>query len=219
MFYFDTLYGKEILKSDYLEGVNHFFTTRDGFDFDKIGAARILTPNQTHSANVQIVGKRAEYPETDGLIISNPGDAVCLRFADCTPLMFYDSKKHVAAVSHAGWRGTASKIGVITVKKMQEFYGSVPKDIIAVIGPAISICCYEVGDDVKEKLLSTVSDKTDLLDGNRVDLKAINSRQLEETGIKKIDTCPYCTVCDNDMFFSYRKENGTNERHYAFMML
>ncbi len=219
MFYFDTLFEKKILRSDYLEGVNHFFTTRDEFDFDKMGAKRLITPNQTHSANVRIADDRMEYPETDGLIISNSGDAVYLRFADCTPLMFYDTKNHIAAVSHAGWRGTAAKIGVLTVEKMHESFGSNPEDIIALIGPAISICCYEVGEDVKEKLLSTVSDKTGLFDGNKVDLKKINSKQLEETGIKKIDTCPYCTVCDNDKFFSYRKENGTINRHYAFMML
>ena len=167
MFYFDALFGKTILRSDCLEGVNHFFTTRDGFDFDKIGAKRLITPNQTHSSNVLVVDDKTEYPETDGLIISNPGDAVYLRFADCTPLMFYDTQKHVGAVSHAGWRGTADKIGVITVKKMPESFGSNPQDIIALIGPAISICCYEVGEDVKEKLLSTVSDTTGLFYGNK----------------------------------------------------
>ena len=219
MFYFDNVLGKQVLKSDYLKNVNHFFTTRDGFDFDKTGAVRVLSPCQTHSSNVEIADERAEYPDTDGIIISKPGDAVYLRFADCTPLMFYDKENNIAAVSHAGWRGTAVKIGVLTVNKMIENFDSKPKNIIAVIGPAISVCCYEVGDEVKENLLATVSDKSGLFDGMKVDLKAINARQLTESGVEKIDICPYCTFCDNDKFFSYRKENGTLSRHYAFMML
>lgn len=219
MFYFDKVLGRQVLKSDYLNNVNHFFTTREGFDFDKIGAIRILTPNQTHSSNVEIADERLEYPDTDGIIISKPEDAVYFRFADCTPLMFYDTENHIAAVSHAGWRGTASKIGVITVEKMKNAFGSKPENIIAVIGPAISICCYEVGEEVKEKLLSTVIDRAGLYSGINVDLKAINARQLSEAGISKIDICPYCTSCNNDKFFSYRKENGTLNRHYAFMML
>ncbi|MBR6126932.1 peptidoglycan editing factor PgeF [bacterium] len=219
MYYFEEYKGKNILRSDYIQEVNAFFTTRQGFDFDLEKARRVVSPTQTHTSNVQIVDDRTEYPDTDGLITDLKDCLVYLRFADCTPLIFYDNVKKVGAISHAGWRGTADKIGVKTVDKMTVNYGSKPKDITVLIGPAISVCCYEVGDDVKEKLLSTVSDQTGLTNGMNVDLKNINARQLEEKGVKKIDICPYCTCCNNDLFFSYRKENGTKERHYAVLKL
>ena len=98
-------------------------------------------------------------------------------------------------------------------------FGSNPKDIIAIIGPAIGLCCYEVSDEVRGKLLETVSDTTGLTQDKNVDLKQINARQLQEIGVTKIDICPYCTSCNNDLFYSYRKENGTLERHYAMLML
>ena len=98
-------------------------------------------------------------------------------------------------------------------------WGTNPIDIIALIGPAIGLCCYEVSEEVKDKLLETVKDTTGLYEGRNVDLKKINARQLEETGIKNIDICPYCTSCNNDLFYSYRKENGTTERHYAVLKL
>lgn len=142
-----------------------------------------------------------------------------MRFADCTPLIFYDLKKQIGAIAHAGWRGTAAKIGIKTVEKMINYCGSAPNDIVVLIGPAISICCYEVSEDVKNKLLDTVNDKTGLSNGRYVDLKGINARQLREIGITKIDICPYCTSCNNDLFYSYRKENGTFERHYAVLKL
>ena len=94
-----------------------------------------------------------------------------------------------------------------------------PENIIAIIGPAIGLCCYEVSDEVRGKLLETVKDTTGLVLGRNVDLKQINARQLQEIGVTKIDICPYCTSCNNDLFYSYRKENGTTERHYAVLML
>ena len=98
-------------------------------------------------------------------------------------------------------------------------FGCKAKDITVLIGPAISVCCYDVGEDVKEKLLSTVNNPTDLYNGSKVDLKKINAQQLREVGVEKIDICPFCTSCNNDLFFSYRKENGTKERHYAVIIL
>ena len=219
MFYFDNYKGNKILKSDTLNNVMAFFTTRDfTFPVEK-PYKRLLTPVQTHSDNVEIVDFRNEYPNTDGLIVTEPNIMIYLRFADCTPLVFYDKVNNIGAVSHAGWRGTAAKIGVKTIEKMGQNFGTKPKDVTALIGPAISLCCYEVSEDVREYLLQTVNDRTNLTNGKKIDLKGINARQLQEIGVEKIDICPYCTSCNNDIFYSYRKENGTVNRHYAALML
>ena len=203
MFYFDNVYGKKVLRSDFLSDINAFFTTREGFDFKKLNSRRVLSPTQTHSDNVALVDSRTEYPNTDGLILTNSEDTIFLRFADCTPLIFYDKKQKIAAVSHAGWRGTAQRIGVKTIQKMQ----SNPSDII------------EVSEEVKDTLLATVKQTDELYENRNVDLKKINAQQLREIGVKEIDICPYCTSCDNDLFYSYRKENGTKERHMAVVGL
>ena len=221
MFYFEEINGYKVLKSDLgvNAGVNHCFTTR-GVGVSNIYPNYIyLSPQQTHSDNVEIVDERLDYPDTDGLIIAKKNIPIALRFADCTPLIFYDSAQKIGAISHAGWRGTASKIGPKTIKKMEINFGSNPEDIIAIIGPAIGVCCYEVSDEVRNKVLDTVVNTTGLAQASHVDLKQINKRQLEEIGVTKIDVCPYCTSCNNDLFYSYRKENGTTERHYATLML
>ncbi len=232
------------MKSDILDGVEHFFTTRESVikskedDFQNLVAGNkkmfcevleiapenFINPSQTHSVNIEAarIGK-SDYPDCDGLILTNKEQAVFLNFADCTPVIIYDKKLNIGAVSHAGWRGTAGKISVLTVRKMVEEFGSKLTDLKAAIGPAISFCCYNVGEDVLEKLLSTISD-TDGVWENRngeyfVDLKEINRRQLNEAGVEQVDVCPYCTVCDNDMFFSYRKEQATTNRHSAVLKL
>ena len=222
MFYFDELNGFKILRSNYFDRkkINAFFTLKNYDDIINSNLSkRIITPNQTHSDNIDIVDERVDYPNTDGLILDKKNTLIYLRFADCTPLIFYDPIVNVCAISHAGWRGTAAKIGVKTVQKMCNIYGSIPKNIIAVIGPAISVCCYEVSDDVKEALLSTVKNTNDLFVEKNVDLKRINARQLQEAGVLEIDICPYCTSCNNDLFYSYRKENGTSKRHFAAAQL
>ena len=145
MFYFDDLNGQRILRSDLLnkyKEVNAFFTTR-GVNISSIPdfASRVLTPEQTHSDHIETVDERAEYPDTDGLILTEPDAAIYLRFADCTPLIFYDPKHNIGAISHAGWRGTAARIGVKTVAKMVLNFSSKPEDLIVLIGPAISKCC------------------------------------------------------------------------------
>jgi len=215
MFYFEEFNSYKVLKSDLgvNYGLNHCFTTRN-VEMNIFGD-KVISPKQTHSDHVEIVDNRLEYPDTDGLIITKKNIPIALRFADCTPVIFYDTKQKIGAISHAGWRGTAQKIGVKTILKMN----SNPKDIIAIIGPAIGLCCYEVSDDVRDKLLNTVNNPKGLIQNKNVDLKRINSRQLEEIGVTKIDICPYCTSCNNDLFYSYRKENGTDKRHYAMLML
>ncbi len=189
-----------------------------------ISPKNLLSPTQTHSANIDIaIETRHDYPDCDALILTQKNLGIFLNFADCTPVILYDEKQNIGAIAHAGWRGTAQKIAPLTVEKMRVNFSSNPKNIIAIIGPAIGFCCYNVGEEVYEKLSATVANFDGLFEireGNIfVDLKNINKRQLEEIGVEKIDVCPYCTVHNNDKFFSYRNENATTKRHSAVLKL
>ena len=209
MFYFEEINGKKILKTSVLTGFSNFFTTRETViktkepDFEKIvdnnkkdickylgiDEKNLIHPSQTHTSNVDVarVGV-SEYPDTDGLILTNKEQAVFLNFADCTPIIIYDCENNIAAVSHAGWRGTAGMIATKTVQKMKNEFYSNPENLKCAIGPAISFCCYNVGEDVYRQLSKTVKDFSGLYEirqGNiYVDLKGINKRQLTEAGVK-----------------------------------
>ncbi len=245
MFYFEQINGNRILKSDLIKRAEAFFTTRDICICDKgarvnedeitrnkkliadylgIESQNLVFPTQTHSTNIAVASiSQKDYPETDGLILTKPDLAIFLNFADCTPVILYDEKQNIGAVSHAGWRGTAGKIAGMTVEKMKNEFNSNPSDIVALIGPAIGFCCYDVGEEVFEKLSASVSDFAGLYEIREgkifVDLKNINKRQLEEAGVGHIDVCSYCTVHNNDLFYSYRNENGTTLRHSAVLKL
>lgn len=248
MFYFEKIDGRKILKSDYIKKAQAFFTTREICicdknpniskdeitkieqnkklicDYLKIDRKNLISPTQTHTSNVEIaIENKISYPDTDALILTKKNLGIFLNFADCTPIIFYDEKQNIGAVAHAGWRGTAGKIGTKTAQELISKYNSKAKDIVALIGPAIGFCCYNVGEEVFENLSKTVNDFSGLSEIREgkifVDLKNINKRQLEEIGITKIDICPYCTVHDNNIFYSYRNENATTLRHSAVLKL
>ncbi len=197
----------------------------------------LVIPIQTHSDNIRCIEGRRDrgmakaippylqpsslLEDTDALVTNEQNLALALNFADCVPIIFYDPVKKVSAIAHAGWRGTVSKIAPKTVEKMVKNFSSKPKDIIALIGPAIGKCCFEVQEDVKNKLLDTIDElyHEKVCNDNYLDLKLINKFQLLATGIEKIDLCEYCTFCQSELFFSYRRENGKTARHSAVVIV
>ncbi|MHA8051241.1 peptidoglycan editing factor PgeF [Aquirufa sp. ROCK-SH2] len=154
------------------------------------------------------------YAENFDAIITNtlnvfPGVGI----ADCCPILLADPVHQVAAAIHAGWKGTVKEIVRKTVEKMQGEFQTNPNDILAYIGPCISQEFFEVGDEVAEQFSAEV--KVKIKDKFHVDLKKANAIQLQNAGVKQIEISPLCTIKNNDLFFSFRKENGSTGRMLA----
>lgn len=229
MFYKKQIEGKDVYYSDMIE-TEHFFTSRDLIvkdnvelisEYLNIEPKNLIHPTQTHSDNVRIVEKnKYNYDNTDALILTEKDMAIYLNFADCTPVIIYDYKNNIGAIAHAGWRGTAERIAQKTVLRMQKEFGTLPKNVVAAIGPCISFDEFETYPDAIKRLRASINKvETPYFKDNRVDLKGLNKEQLNEIGVFDVDICPYCTVKDNDKFFSYRKENKTTNRHSAVIKL
>ena len=78
------------------------------------------------------------------------------------PVILVDTENKAVGLAHAGWRGTYGKICEETLKSMQENYNTNPENVIAIIGPSIGSCCYEVSYDLIdkfEKLLRNADEK------------------------------------------------------------
>ncbi len=101
-------------------------------------------PRQTHSDHVMWINEAGRPEDTDAVITKEKGLCICVKTADCIPVLMYDSRKKIVAAIHAGWRGTVAKIVSKTIEEMQ----SDPKDLHAIIGPGISQHAFEVGDEV-----------------------------------------------------------------------
>ena len=92
--------------------------------------------NQTHSVDGLIVEKEIPAFNKDGdyLITAKKMIGIGVMTADCLPIIFYDTKNHVAAVAHAGWRGSVDGIASKTIKTMQQTYNTALDDIQVFLG-------------------------------------------------------------------------------------
>jgi YfiH family protein len=115
----------------------------------------IVTSRQIHSDIVNVVDAAPSGPLAgDALVTATPGLLLAVKTADCTPVLLVDAKKKVVAAVHAGWRSTAQRIVEKTVGVMRQRFGSRPGDLRAAIGPGIRQCCYEVGEEVRDRFRS-----------------------------------------------------------------
>jgi len=154
----------------------------------------------------------------DGLITSEPNIFLFMRFADCTPLLFFDPVQNAVGLTHAGWRGTMQNAAGATIKAMANQLGSQPHHIIAVIGPSIGPCCYEVGSEVIDAADASLAKTNGLFQQNgkpghaHFNMWEANRRQLVEAGVTQVVSSNFCTACHTDQFFSHRAELGQTGR-------
>lgn len=196
----------------------------------------IVCSDQTHTTHVRRVDqscggygvtKERPYRDVDGLVTDTPGLLLATFYADCVPLYFVDPVHHAIGLSHSGWRGTAARMGAVTLGVMQKEFGTEPGDVFAAVGPSICQDCYEVSGDVASVFAAEFPGaETDfLLDkGNgkyQLDLWRCNERILLEAGVKRehLAVTNICTCCNPGLLFSHRASHGKRGNLGAFLML
>ena len=135
--------------------------------------------------------------------------------------------KKAIGLAHAGWRGTVGRIGEKVVQKMTELYGTNPSDLKCAIGPAISVCCYEVDKPCADHFLAlknvNPSDFVHPKENGKymVDLLETNRQILVAAGVKpeNITISDVCTNCNSDLLWSHRATKGHRGTMCAFMCL
>lgn len=149
-----------------------------------------------------------EEHEGDALITDVPGYLLLVKGADCQSVIIFDPAQSVVANIHAGWRGSVQNIIGKTISVMKEVYKSSPQDLISGIGPSLGPCCAEFVNHAQELPLAFKRHEVSL---NHFDFWAISREQLEASGVcpGNIAVSAICTRCNNDQFFSYRKEKIT----------
>jgi len=194
---------------------------RKQFDLSKVAQLK-----QIHSGDVIILDDIETHRnsiEGDALVTKLRGIGIGIRTADCVPILLTDRNKLVIAAVHAGWRGTYLEIALNTLKIIESAFGITPGEMIAVIGPSIKSCCYEVGGDVAGRFYKKFQN-TDLymskIDNSKylLDLSKANKLMLQSVGVEEIDILDICTKCE-DNFFSYRREGKGVSTQLSFIAL
>lgn len=175
----------------------------------------VVSARQIHSDLVLNAEKVPEVsPECDGFVTNRPDLTLCVKTADCLPILMEDPEAGVVAAVHAGWRGSAKGIVCRALDQMERL-GAKRERICAVIGPRIGVCCFEVKEDFVEEyrsLLGTFGEKFLVFEKERIfcDLPALNRALLIENGIleEHFEDSGLCTCCAPDLFFSHRASKG-----------
>lgn len=204
---------------------------------------RLLMPHQVHRAEVACIdapfleltpAERKEKLESIDAVMTNvPGVCIGVSTADCIPILLYDQQKRVVAAVHAGWRGTVQRIAKKAVEVMKATYGSSPSDLLAQIGPGISLKSFEVGQEVydafaaegfsMEPISCLMPSSQGVGNGEKwhIDLPACNCQQLLEAGLRseQIHTLHVCTYEQHADYFSARRLGIHSGRIFTGIML
>lgn len=189
--------------------------------YDAYGVELIL-PFQTHDDKVLSIKqdwlkltpeeKKERLKGVDAIVTNVKDICIGVSTADCVPVLLYDPVNEVIGAVHAGWRGTVKHIVLKTVETMIQNFGSDPSNLLAAIGPSISMEAFEVGEEVVEEFKKAAYNTKKLVCRNprtskaHIDLWEANKDDLIQAGIKSsnIEIAEICTVKNSDILFSAR---------------
>jgi YfiH family protein len=184
-------------------------------------------PRQVHgSALVVAEGERwREPPAADAVAASRPGRAVGVVTADCVPVLLASARGEWVLAVHAGWRGLAAGVveGAVAFLRGRRPEGG----WVAVVGPHVGPCCYEVDAPVVDALrVRFTNELDDALRPTRpahwrLDLGRLARRACERAGLDptRVGVLPdACTACDPERFHSHRRDGPGAGRLVHFVV-
>jgi YfiH family protein len=204
--------------------------TAIGVDYRKL-----VSSQQVHGDTVRVVmaedfgkgiTKESDILEVDALITDVPGVPMITFYADCVPVFILDPKRKAVGLAHSGWKGTTLKIAGKTLQKMEEAYGTRPEDCLVGIGPSMGGECFEIKEDAAMLFKSSFEDWESFMvkkdaEHYLADLWLANKQLLAKMGVKpeNITVSGFCTCCNEDLFFSHRRDKGSTGSLSAIMEL
>jgi YfiH family protein len=172
--------------------------------------------NQVHGTNLVEVNKLDPLVIADASFTQAVGVACCILTADCLPILLTTRMGNIVAAVHAGWRSLAGGVLEKTVSRL----ATSSSDVMAWLGPAIGPCHFEVGKEVRELFLKSAHEETknqlaECFQPSKhqnkfmADLYQIARVKLSTLGVNAVFGGGLCTYCQEDDFYSFRRENPT----------
>ena len=148
--------------------------------------------------------------QADGAVTDKEGILLCLKTADCAPVLLADFKHGVIGAAHAGWRGAYKGI-VENVVKLMLKKGAKVQDIAAAVGPCIGQASFEVGTDMFSEVCSRSDEsKKFFLPGKdkehfQFDLSGFVVEKLHGLGVDNVVNSGIDTYPEVNGYFSFRR--------------
>ncbi len=218
-------------------GVTAFFGHR-GADSEALALAfpdyTLSILKQTHSDRVvsaATVIRSGDPIDADAQFTDEKRIALCIRTADCVPVLIHDRDSGLIAAIHAGWRGIANSIVVKTGQTLKSKGASLDR-ARAWIGPHIGVESFEVGNDVAAHLESAFDavrgfsgEQTSIVrregaEKPHVDLLRIVRAQLVSIGIGRERTLELALdTVTSERHESFRRDREKGGRQFSSITL
>jgi len=194
------------------------------YEFDhRKNSQAVLLPKwkQVHGISVvEVIAADQECGEVDALWTRVPKLPIAVVTADCVPILMMNQVRGVVGAIHAGWRGTFQQI-------VPAFFRSLPPELknpeewVAVLGPSIRACCYEVSEDLIQQFKSEFPEMAaEQIEPShrKLDLIEVNTYQLLCQGVNSVIIHPDCSFCKKDedgdfKYYSYRRGDRKSRQY------
>jgi hypothetical protein len=163
---------------------------------------------QTHSDIVINAAQTNTLQQADASYSNVAGVVCAVMTADCLPLLICSTDGKTCAAIHAGWRGLLAGIITNTVNALAT------TEVLVWLGPAIGAACFEVGAEVREAFVAKSSAFapafTHTSDNKYLaDIYQLARLELAALGIHAVYGGDFCTVTEQEHFYSYRRDTQT----------
>lgn len=153
-------------------------------------------------------GGDLDLQQADASYTAESGVVCAVLTADCLPLLICAVDGSQVAAIHAGWRGLLAGVIGNTLAAMQN------NDLLVWLGPAIGPDCFEVGAEVRDAFLEKSPAFTTAFKqhGNGkwlADIYKLARIDLAMLDIDKVYGGGFCTVTEQERFYSYRRDKQT----------
>lgn len=204
---------------------------KDVLSLMNLSPEKAVKSKQTHSDITLLVDKsyggegilkEQRFLEADGLITKEKDFGILIFFADCVPVLIADKRQKIVAAVHSGWKGTYKNIVGKALEQLISQHGCKSEDLLCAIGPCISVCHFEVSEDLYQEMTALYGEDIGRTESGKfyLDLKKTVTKQMNSHGIlsRQIAISDRCTVCDNDLY-SFRREGEKAGRMAAFIAI
>jgi polyphenol oxidase len=192
-------------------GVSHGFGVRTA-----TAPHELLRPRQVHGSDVAELDAqgRLQPEQADAVVSTQPGLSIGVVTADCVPILAASANGAAVAAIHAGWRGLAAGVVAAGITRLRARAAQGSR-LVAVVGPHIGACCYEVDAPVRAALGERFGERLEgALAPSRpghwqLALARLVELELRDQGLGQGDIARIpdaCTHCDPHRFHSYRRD-------------
>ena len=194
---------------------NLIFNLNEAASYFGLDSSRLHLLNQGVSAIVEYVDKPAQDSmQADGVVTDRPNVVLCIRTADCAPVLLADYEHGVIGAAHAGWRGALSGVIENTTDLMLA-KGAKLKNIAAAVGPCIGQASYEVDEVFYRQFVEKNADFgrffiTGKPGHYQFDLEAFCKSRLETRGIADVSVSGLDTYALTESYYSFRRFTHQN---------